>query len=378
MVAVPFVDLAAQYRDLAHEMRPALDDVLGSTHFILGETVSRFEQEFAAWLGAKHAVGVGTGLDALRLALLGSGIGTGDEVIIPANTFIATAFAVSAVGARPVPVDCLEETHQIDPARIPAAITSRTKAIIPVHLYGHPADMDRIGPIARSHGLAVIEDAAQAHGARLHGRACGTFGQAGCFSFYPAKNLGAYGDGGCVVTDDAALAERLRRLRNYGQQAKNEHVLVGGNSRLDSMQAAVLRVKLRHLDAWNARRAAHAARYAALLPGDGLVLPTTQPGATHVFHLFVLRTRAREALRAHLEQAGIETGVHYPVPPHLQPAYAGLGYGPGSFPVAERLAREVMSLPMFPELTEDQLQRVASAIRSFRAPAGSPLHGPRG
>jgi len=378
MVAVPFVDLAAQYRDLAHEMRPALDDVLGSTHFILGETVSCFEQEFAAWLGAKHAVGVGTGLDALRLALLGSGIGTGDEVIIPANTFIATAFAVSAVGARPVPVDCLEETHQIDPARIPAAITSRTKAIIPVHLYGHPADMDRIGPIARSHGLAVIEDAAQAHGARLHGRACGTFGQAGCFSFYPAKNLGAYGDGGCVVTDDAALAERLRRLRNYGQQAKNEHVLVGGNSRLDSMQAAVLRVKLRHLDAWNARRAAHAARYAALLPGDGLVLPTTQPGATHVFHLFVLRTRAREALRAHLEQAGIETGVHYPVPPHLQPAYAGLGYGPGSFPVAERLAREVMSLPMFPELTEDQLQRVASAIRSFRAPAGSPLHGPRG
>jgi dTDP-3-amino-3,4,6-trideoxy-alpha-D-glucose transaminase len=378
MVAVPFVDLAAQYRDLAHEMRPALDDVLGSTHFILGETVSCFEQEFAAWLGAKHAVGVGTGLDALRLALLGSGIGTGDEVIIPANTFIATAFAVSAVGARPVPVDCLEETHQIDPSRIPAAITSRTKAIIPVHLYGHPADMDRIGPIARSHGLAVIEDAAQAHGARLHGRACGTFGQAGCFSFYPAKNLGAYGDGGCVVTDDAALAERLRRLRNYGQQAKNEHVLVGGNSRLDSMQAAVLRVKLRHLDAWNARRAAHAARYAALLPGDGLVLPTTQPGATHVFHLFVLRTRAREALRAHLEQAGIETGVHYPVPPHLQPAYAGLGYGPGSFPVAERLAREVMSLPMFPELTEDQLQRVASAIRSFRAPAGSPLHGPRG
>jgi len=372
MDPVPFVDLAVQYRDLAREMRPALDEVLGGGHFILGEAVARFEQEFAAYLGARHAVGVGTGLDALRLALAGMGIGPGDEVIVPANTFIATAFAVSAVGAYPVPVDCCEDTHQIDPTRISPAITPRTKAIIPVHLYGHPADMDRIRPIAEARGLAVIEDAAQAHGARLHGRACGTFGHAGCFSFYPAKNLGAYGDGGIVVTEDAALADRLRQLRNYGQRDKHEHVVVGGNSRLDSLQAAVLSVKLRHLEKWNARRAGHAARYAALLPADGLVLPATLPGATHVFHLYVLRTRAREALRTHLRQAGIQTGIHYPVPIHLQPAYADLGYGPGSFPVAERLAGEVLSLPMFPELTEDQLQRVSTAIRAFATEAGSP------
>ena len=372
MDPVPFVDLAVQYRDLAHEIRPALDEVLGGAHFILGEAVTRFEQEFAAYLGARHAVGVGTGLDALRLALVGLGIGPGDEVILPANTFIATAFAVSAVGAHPVPVDCCEGTHQIDPTRIPPAITSRTRAVIPVHLYGHPADMDRIRPIAEAHGLAVIEDAAQAHGARLNGRACGTFGHAGCFSFYPGKNLGAYGDGGMVVTEDAALADRLRQLRNYGQRDKHEHVVVGTNSRLDSLQAAVLSVKLRHLEKWNARRAAHAARYAALLPADGLVLPAALPGATHVFHLYVLRTRAREALRAHLQQAGIQTGVHYPVPIHLQPAYADLGYGPGSFPVAERLAREVLSLPMFPELTEDQLQRVSTAIRAFATEAAPP------
>ncbi|MFN2377030.1 MAG: DegT/DnrJ/EryC1/StrS family aminotransferase [Candidatus Binatia bacterium] len=362
---VPFVDLAAQYRELAPQIRPVVEEALAGAHYILGDAVARFEEEFAVWLGAKHAVGVASGLDALRLALLATGIGPGDEVLVPANTFIATAFAVSAVGARPVPVDCIEETHQIDPDLLPAAITPRTRAILPVHLYGHPADMDRIGSVAAEHGLVVVEDAAQAHGARLGGRACGTFGKAGCFSFYPAKNLGAYGDGGIVVTDDEEMAARLKRLRNYGQQGKNEHVVIGGNSRLDSLQAAVLRVKLGHLDSWNMRRAAHAARYNELLPREGLVLPVTLAGASHVFHLYVVRTKAREELRAHLGGRGIESGIHYPLPFHRQPAYADLGYGPGSFPVAERLAGEVLSLPMFPELTDEQLQHVAAAIRDF-------------
>ncbi len=365
---VPFVDLAAQWREIAPQVRPALEGVLSSADFILGEAVERFEQQFAAWLGSRHAIGVASGLDALRLALAALDVGHGDEVLIPANTFIATAFAVSSTGARPVPVDCLEATHQIDPARIEAAITPRTKAIVPVHLYGHPADMEPIGRIAARHGLAVVEDAAQAHGARLAGRACGTFGTAGCFSFYPAKNLGAYGDGGIVVTDDEALAARLRLLRHYGQRAKNEHVVVGSNSRLDSLQATVLAVKLGRLDAWNTARAAHAALYAELLPREELVLPRVEPGATHVYHLYVVRTPRRDELRAHLDACGIDTGIHYPVPPHLQPAYAGLGYGPGDFPVAERLAGEVLSLPMFPELSAGQVERVAAAVRSF--PAG--------
>ncbi|MFN2427480.1 MAG: DegT/DnrJ/EryC1/StrS family aminotransferase [Candidatus Binatia bacterium] len=365
MNVVPFVDLALQYRELEAEIRPVLDDAFARADYILGAGVTRFEEEFAAYVGVKHAVGVGNGLDALRLALVALGIGPGDDVIVPANTFIATAFAVSAVGATPLLVDCCEDTHQIDPELIEAALTARTKAIIPVHLYGHPADMTRILAIARRHGLAVIEDAAQAHGARLGGRACGSFGDAGCFSFYPAKNLGAYGDGGIVVTEDAALAERLGQLRNYGQHAKNEHDMIGVNSRLDTVQAAVLSVKLRHLDSWNARRASHAARYAALLGDAGLVLPATCPEASHVFHLYVVRSERRDELRAHLEREGIQAGIHYPVPVHLQGAYAGLGHRAGAFPVAERLAAQVLSLPMFPELTEGQIERVCGAILGF-------------
>lgn len=368
---VPFVDLARQTHGLADQLRPAMDAVMARGDFILGEAVERFEHHFAAWTGSRHAVGVGNGLDALRLSLLGLGIGPGDEVILPANTFLATALSVTAVGATPVLVDCILRTQQIDPERVAAAITPRTRALIPVHLFGHPADMDRLLAIARAHGLAVVEDAAQAHGARLGGRRCGTFGHAGCFSFYPAKNLGAFGDGGLVVTDDDALAGRLRELRNYGQRDKNVHATVGGNSRLDTLQAAVLDVKLPHLEAWNAARAAHAARYEDLLRHADVLTPLTANGAQPVFHLYVVRSRQRDALREHLQAAGIQTGIHYPTPVHLQPAYASLGHARGAFPVAERLASEILSLPMFPELRADEIELVAAAIRRFdeRAPA---------
>lgn len=364
---VPFVDLARQTRALATELRPAMDAVMERGDFILGEAVERFEQDFAAWLGTRHAVGVASGLDALRLALLGLGLGPGDEVILPANTFLATALAVTAVGATPVVVDCDERTQQVDVAQLAAAVTPRTKALIPVHLFGHPADMDGVAAVASKHGLAVIEDAAQAHGAQLGDRRCGTFGDAGCFSFYPAKNLGAFGDGGMVVTGDEALALRLRELRNYGQRDKNVHATLGGNSRLDTLQAAVLGVKLRHLDAWNARRVAHAARYSELLADTGLVLPWTQAGTSPVFHLYVVRSTKRDELRTHLATAGIQTGIHYPTPVHLQPAYASLGYRRGQFPVAEKLAGEILSLPMFPELETGEIERVAEAVRRLTA-----------
>lgn len=362
---VPFVDLGRQSRELEPELRPVFDETLAGGDFILGRAVERFEEEFAAWTGAAHAVGVGNGLDALKLSLSALGVGPGDEVILPANTFIATALAVTAVGAVPVLVDCLERSQQIDPGLAAAAVTPRTRALVPVHLQGHPADMDRLLRLAADHGVLVVEDAAQAHGARLGGRACGTFGHAGCFSFYPAKNLGAFGDGGMIVTGDADLAARLRQLRNYGQREKNEHVAIGVNSRLDTLQAAVLRVKLRHLDEWNRRRARHAARYGELLQDAGVVLPEILAGASPVFHLYVVRSPQRDALRRHLQDRGIQTGIHYPVPVHLQPAYAALGHGRGAFPVAERLADEILSLPMFPELEDGEIRRVADAIREF-------------
>jgi dTDP-4-amino-4,6-dideoxygalactose transaminase len=362
---VPFVDLAAAHTELQGEIRRAIDGVLARGDFILGEDVARFEEEFAAWVGVRHAVGVASGLDALKLALAALDIGSGDEVLVPASTFIATALAVTAVGAVPVPFDVSDDSGQFDAAAAAAVVTPRTKAVIPVHLYGHPVDMDAVAAFAATHGLLVIEDAAQAHGARWKGRACGSFGRAGCFSFYPAKNLGACGDGGIITTDDAALADRLRCLRNYGQKAKNEHVVAGTNSRLDTLQAAILRVKLRHLDAWNALRAAHAAHYASLLGEAGLVLPQTHGQATHVFHLYVVRSAARDALAAHLDARGIRTGLHYPRPFPLQPAYRDLGFATGSFPVAETQAREVLSLPMFPQLTIAQIERVAGAVLSF-------------
>jgi dTDP-4-amino-4,6-dideoxygalactose transaminase len=359
---VPFVDLKAQYDTIRDEVTTAVAAVFESSQFVLGDAVSRFERAFAEYLGSSHAVGVASGLDALSLALRALNVGPGDEVILPANTYIATALAVSAVGATPVLVDCREDTYQIDPALIEQAISSRTRALIPVHLYGQAADMAAIGAIAEAHGLPVVEDAAQAHGTQYDGRRCGTFGRMGCFSFYPGKNLGAYGDGGLVVTDDENLAERLRRLRNYGQRVKYEHVEKGVNSRLDSVQAAVLGVKLPYLDGWNARRAGHAARYSELLAGRVLAVPARDPRSTHTYHLYVVRVANREAIVKSLAERGIQTGIHYPIPIHLQSAYRDLGYGPGDFPVAERCAGEILSLPMYAELTEEQIEAVVGAL----------------
>ena len=361
---VPFVDLKAQYQTIRDEIRTAVDTVFESTQFILGDAVEKFEHAFANYLGVKHAIGVGSGVDALKIALEAAGVGAGDEVIIPANTFIATALAVSATGAKPVLVDCTEDTYQINPDLIGSAITPRTKAIMPVHLYGQSADMNAIVEIARNHGLLVIEDAAQAHGTRFMGQACGTFGLAGCFSFYPGKNLGAYGDGGAIVTNSDEFAERVNRLRNYGQQQKYVHVEKGTNSRLDTVQAAILNVKLRHLDDWNAARRAHAAVYSDSLAND-LIVPALDPRSTHIFHLYVVRTRYRDQLQKHLASLGIQTGIHYPIPIHLQEAYRDLGLAKGAFPVTETLAGEIVSLPMYAELSQQQIEHVVDAISSF-------------
>ena len=360
--AIPLVDLRAQYAAIREGVRAAMDDVLESGTFVLSEVVARFEQSAAEYFGAAHAVGVGSGFDALRLALVATGVGPGDEVILPANTYAATALAVSAAGAHPVLVDCRADTFAIDTRLVPAAISARTRAIIPVHLYGQAADMTAVMAVARAHGLRVIEDAAQAHGARFLGQACGTFGVAGCFSFYPSKNLGAYGDGGLVLTNDVSVAEQVRQLRHYGQRARHDHAVLGGNSRLDSLQAAVLGVKLRYLDEWNALRARHAARYCSRLAEAGVDLPARDLRASHVYHLFVVRSPNRDALQTHLASLDIETAVHYPVPVHLMTAYRHLGYRAGAFPEAERASREVLSLPMYPELTDSQIGQVAEAV----------------
>lgn len=364
---VPFVDLKAQYQTIRDQIRAEVDYVFESTQFILGDAVEKFEHDFARYLGVKHVIGVGSGLDALRLALEAAGACSGDEVIIPANTFIATALAVSATGAKPVLVDCREDTYQIDPALIERAITPRTKVIMPVHLYGQSADVSAIVEIARNHRLEVIEDAAQAHGTRFSGQRCGTFGLAGCFSFYPGKNLGAYGDGGAIATNDDDFAKKVNRLRNYGQKQKYVHVEKGANSRLDTVQAAILNVKLQHLDEWNAARRAHAAMYSDSLAAPDFIVPRLDPRGEHIFHLYVVRTRNRDELQKHLNSRGIQTGIHYPIPIHLQEAYRDLGLGRGSFPVTERLAHEIISLPMFPELTHHQIELVLEALSSFRA-----------
>ncbi len=365
---VPFVDLQAQYRALQAEVEPAVSRVLADGNFILGRQVEEFEQEFAAFVGCRYGVGVGNGLDALRVALQALGVGAGDEVIIPANTYIATALAVSAVGARPVLVDCDPHTYNIATNLIADAVTPRTKAIMPVHLTGQAAEMDEIAAIAARHNLLIIEDAAQAHGTQYKNRPCGSFGVAAGFSFYPGKNLGAYGDGGLVTTNDAGLAEKMRRLRNYGQRVKYEHVEQGLNTRLDTLQAAVLQVKLKYLPQWNAARAHNAALYREALAGVGdLVFQQQSPASTHVYHLFIVETAHRDALAAHLNRANVQTGVHYPIPLHLQTAYADLGYTAGDFPHTERLAEQMLSLPMFPELSEAQIERVASEIQGFFA-----------
>jgi dTDP-4-amino-4,6-dideoxygalactose transaminase len=364
---VPFVDLAAQYAAISSEIGAAMDRVLRRTDFVLGDEVGLFEEEFAEYCEAGYAVGVDSGTSALELALRAFGIGPGDEVITVANTFIATVLAISCAGATPVLVDVDRATSNLDVAQVARAITSRTRAIIPVHLYGQPADMDPILALARRHGIVVVEDACQAHGARYHGRRVGSLGDAAAFSFYPAKNLGAYGDAGAVVTNDAQVAEAVRMLRNYGQREKYHHLLRGYNRRLDSLQAAVLRAKLGHLDAWNAARRECAARYRGFLARSEAIVPREPAYAESVHHLYVVQVADRDGLRAHLQERGVSTGIHYPIPIHLQPAYADLGYPKGSFPVTEELSRQILSLPMYAELPPEAIEHVASEITRFTA-----------
>lgn len=359
---IPFVDLEAQYKTLSREINAAIQGVLDRSDYVLGEEVRQFEEDFAKFIGTAHAVGVGSGLDALELALRAYGIGAGDEVVTVANTFIATVLAIIAVGARPVLVDIDPATYNIHPSAIEAAITSRTRGIIPVHLYGQPADMDSILVIARKHNVIVVEDAAQAHGAMYAGRRIGAYGNAAAFSFYPGKNLGAYGDGGMVVTNDADIAETIRQLRNYGQRMKYEHVVAGTNSRLDTMQATVLRVKLPHLDQWNGARQEHAATYSSLLANGPFELPQVAPQRTHVFHLYVVQTENRSRVLEFLSARGIATGIHYPIPVHLQEACKGLGYRRGDFPATEMAAGRILSLPMYAELTATQVEYVATSL----------------
>jgi dTDP-4-amino-4,6-dideoxygalactose transaminase len=348
--------------------------VLDSTQFILGEEVAAFEQEFAAYCGTTDAVGVNSGTSALHLALLAAGIGPGDEVITVPFTFVATVAAIDYAGAKAVFVDIDPETYTMAPAAIERAITPRTKAIMPVHLYGHAADMDPILDIATRHGLTVIEDAAQAHGAEYRGRRCGSMGAMAAFSFYPGKNLGAYGEGGAVVTSDPALARKIRIMRSWGEERRYEHTVKGFNYRMDGIQGAILRVKLRHLERWTEARRARAADYARAFAGTGIVTPVERTGCRHVYHVYAVRLAQREATRAALQAAEIQTGVHYPIPVHLQPAHAELGYAVGAFPVSEGLAMQVLSLPMFPEMTTEQVQTVAAAV--LAAEGVSPVPAP--
>ncbi|GAB4404953.1 MAG: DegT/DnrJ/EryC1/StrS family aminotransferase [Anaerolineales bacterium] len=362
---VPFLDMHAPYRELKVELDSAWRRVMESGWYILGSEVEAFEQEFAGYVGTRYCVGVGNGLDALHLILRAYEIGMGDEVIVPANTYIASWLAVSYAGATPVPVEPLEETCNLDPSRLEASISSRTTAIMAVHLYGQTAEMDAICAIARKYGLKVIEDAAQAHGARYHGKRAGSLGDAAGWSFYPGKNLGAWGDAGAVTTDDPVVAEKVRTLRNYGSQVKYHNLYKGFNSRLDELQAALLRVKLKVLDDWNERRARVAARYLDGLQDTGLTLPFVPQRMQPNWHLFVVRSKERDALQTHLQKHGIGTLIHYPLPPHLQPAYRDLGFSAGSFPISERIHREALSLPMGPHLTIEQVNAVITAIQSF-------------
>jgi len=359
---IPFLDLRASYLEIKPEIDAAVARVLDSGWYILGPEVEAFEAEWAAFCGGKHAVGVANGLDALILSLRALDLGPGDEVIVPSNTYIATWLAVSAVGARVVPVEPDPATHNIDPARIADAIIPATKVILPVHLYGQPADLDQILMLARGRGILVVEDAAQAHGARCRGRRIGAHGDLVCWSFYPGKNLGALGDGGAVTTNRAELANRLRALRNYGSRQKYVNDEQGMNSRLDPIQAAVLRVKLARLEAWTERRRAIAAIYTQGLRGSGLTLPKVPDWADPVWHLYVVRSTERSVLQKRLSDAGIGTLIHYPIPPHMQTAYAGLGLAPEALPLARQLADEVLSLPMGPHLAPEDAVRVVEAL----------------
>ena len=361
---IPFLDLGAAYRELKPEIDAAVSRVLESGWYILGPEVEAFEAEWAAYCDAKHAVGLANGLDALTLALWALDIGPGDEVIVPSNTYIATWLAITGVGATPIPVEPDVATHNIDPARIEAAITSRTRALLPVHLYGQTADMDPILDIAQRDGLRVIEDAAQAHGARYKGKRIGAHSDIVCWSFYPGKNLGALGDAGAITTDDTALAERVALLRNYGSRQKYVNEEAGVNSRLDPIQAAVLRVKLGVLDKWTERRRAMAAAYTEGLAECGLILPYVPDWAEPAWHLYVVRTPDRDRLQGHLSEAGVSTLIHYPIPPHMQKAYTDMEILSDAFPLARDLASEVLSLPMGPQLGLDQVQDIFSSLKN--------------
>jgi len=377
---VPFLDLKAQYLSMKDEIHVAIQQVLDATAFAGGPFVTRFEKEFAAFCGTKHAVGVGSGTDALWAALVAAGVGHGDEVITVPDTFIATAEAISFCGARPVFVDIEETTYNMDPNKLEDFLkkrlgprssilvpeSPRPRAVIPVHLFGQMADMDPIMEIARKYGLLVIEDAAQAHGAEYRGKKAGSVGDAGCFSFYPGKNLGAYGEAGAVVTNNGELADKMRKFRDHGQPRKYYHDMVGWNARMDGLQGAVLSAKLKHIDTWNEARRRNARLYNELLASsNGVTLPKEAEFAKHVYHIYAVRVRNRDAAMAALGQKDIATGIHYPVPLHLTDAYRSLGYKAGDFPVAERCANEFISLPMYPELTEEQIQYVASEIKNY-------------
>lgn len=365
---VPFLDLKAQYESIRNEIAVALQQVLDNTAFAGGPFVEKFEKDFASFCKCEFAMGVGSGTTALWLALSGLGIGQGDEVITTPNTFIATAEAISFCGAKPAFVDVEEQTYNMNLDLLEDAITPKTKAIIPVHLYGQMVDMDRIMQIARAHGLFVVEDACQAHGAEYNGQRAGSIGDAGCFSFYPGKNLGAYGEAGAVVTNDAELAEKIRVLRDHGQARKYFHSMIGWNARMDGFQGAVLSVKLKHLPAWNDARKRNARLYDELLAdADDVITPVEVDRAGHVYHVYAIRTKDRDALINYLAEKNVYCGIHYPIPIHLQNAYSFLGKGKGSFPVAEKCAEQLVSLPMFPELSEEQIEYVVRETKHFIA-----------
>ncbi|OPY76423.1 MAG: dTDP-3-amino-3,6-dideoxy-alpha-D-galactopyranose transaminase [Syntrophorhabdus sp. PtaU1.Bin050] len=367
---VPFVDLKVQYESIKDEIQFAINQVLGSAAFAGGPFVAAFEEQFAAFCGVRHAVGVGSGTEAIWLTLLALGIGPGDEVITVPNTFIATAEAISFCGAKPVFVDIEEASYAMNADLLDQVITPKTKAIIPVHIFGQTADMDPIREIAAKHGLFVIEDACQAHGARYKGQLAGSLGMAGCFSFYPGKNLGAYGEAGAVTTNDNELAEKIRTLRDHGQQRKYHHGVIGWNGRMDGLQGAILSVKLKHIDAWNDCRRKNAGLYAEHFKGDAsndIVAPIEVDNAKHVYHVYAVRTKNRDVFMDALGKKGIATGIHYPVPLHLTDAYRKLGYKAGDFPIAEDVANQLVSLPMFPELSEEQISYVASEAKAFFA-----------
>ncbi len=364
-MTIPFVDLKAQYHSIKPEIDEAVGRVLESSQFVLGAEVSAFEKDFAAFCGVENAIGVNSGTSALHLALLAAGVGPGDEVITVSFTFVATVAAICYTGAKPVFVDIDPHSFTMDVKNIEAAITTKTKVILPVHLYGQCADMDPILEIARKHNLVVIEDSAQAHGAEYKGKKAGSMGDMGCFSFYPGKNLGAYGEGGMITTNNPEYTRTMRMLRDWGAEKKYQHVLKGYNYRLEGIQGAILHVKLKYLESWSEARRKHAAQYTKLLTGSKVVTPEVMPYGKPVFHVYAVRTTNRESLMTHLTSVGVQHGIHYPIPVHLLPAHADLGYKAGDFPESEKAANQVLSLPMFPELTDEQIRVVTDAIKSW-------------